>query len=68
MRLTARIPHNRKWPIYTMPVGRSVTIENPPKRLRFDIYRRVAPHGIVLSVRRINSRDPMSDLVVTRRA
>lgn len=68
MRLTARIPHNRKWPIYTMPVGSSVTIENPPKRLRFDIYRRVAAHGIVLSVRRLNSRDPMSGFVVTRRA
>jgi hypothetical protein len=63
-----RSTHNRKWPIYTMPVGGRVTVENPPKSLRFNLYRRAALHGMVVSIRRFNGQDPLSGFVVTRRA
>lgn len=59
---------NRKWPIYTLKVGGRVTVENPPKSLRFNLYRRAAVHGMVLSIRRFNGQDPLSGFVVTRRA
>lgn len=63
-----RIPHNRKWPIYTMPVGGTFTVEQPPRRLRRNLYRRASFHGIVLNIRRFNGQDPFSGFVVTRRA
>lgn len=63
-----RIPHNRKWPVYTMEVGSSFTVEKPPKSLRFNLRRRAAVHGIVLNIRRFDGQDPMSGFVVTRRA
>jgi hypothetical protein len=66
MSFTGRIPHNRKWPIYTMPVGDSFTVEQPPKRLRPNLHRRAGLHGIVLSFRQLRPGEP--GFTVTRRA
>lgn len=63
-----RIPHNRKWPLYTMPVGGTFTVDKPSPWLRQSFYRRATMHGIVLSIRRFNGSDPASGFVVTRRA
>jgi len=63
-----KVAHNRKWPIYTMPVGDSFTVERPSKSLRRHLYSRAALHGIVISTRRFNGQDPFSGFVVTRRA
>ena len=61
---TGRIPHNRKWPVYTMKVGECITIENPPKRLRRALLARTALHGIVLRFKQIRPGD--RGFVVTR--
>ncbi len=63
-----RIPHNRKWPIYTMPVGSSFTVEKTTPYTRRGLYHRAAMHGIVLNIRRFNGKDPASGFVVTRLA
>lgn len=62
------IPHNRKWPIYTMKVGSSFTVEQPTKCLRRNLYNRAKLRGIALTIRRFNGQDPLSGFVVTRRA
>lgn len=59
---------NRKWPIYTMPVGGSFTVERGTKCLRRNLYSRAYRHGIVLHIRRFNGSDPASGFVCTRRA
>lgn len=63
-----KVAHNRKWPLYTMPVGGTFTVDKPPRRLRRNLYRRAAAHGIVISIRRFNGQDEFSGFVCTRRA
>lgn len=55
MSYTGRIPHNRKWPIYTMPVGDTFTVENPSQNLQRNLYNRAKLHGIVLSFKQLKS-------------
>lgn len=56
----------RKWPIYSMPVGGSFTVERPPKQFRTNLYSRARQHGLLLSIKRRERFNPASPFVVKR--
>lgn len=60
------ISPRRKWPVYTMAVGASFTVEKPPKCFHWNMRNRARELGIRLSIRRLQPRDPRSALQVTR--
>lgn len=57
----------RRWSFYSLEVGDSYTLWNAPKRHRTSVHRYGEESGKAFSVRRIESRQDNSALIVRRR-
>jgi len=56
----------RKWPIYSMEVGKDFVAVKPPRRFKTSVYRYGTSAGKKFSIERLDKSKPDTDLRVTR--
>lgn len=56
----------RKWPMYTLEVGKDFVAVKPPRRFKTSVYRYAAESGKKFSIERLDKSRPDTDLRVTR--
>lgn len=56
----------RKWPMYTLEVGKDFVAEKPPRRFRTTVYRYGTASGKKFSIERLDKSRPDCPLRITR--
>lgn len=56
----------RRWPMYTLEVGKCFVAEKPPRRFKTSVYRYGTASGKKFSIERLDKSRADCDLRVTR--